>query len=76
MLDPVDGLFGTKLVPFNECINKVLDKSFKNLDEHYYNERNQIANKCGSTACVVLIIGAHIFCANIGDSRAVLSKNG
>lgn len=76
MLDPEKGLFGTKQVPFNECIHNVLDKSFKNLDERYYNERNHLANKCGSTACVVFIIGAHIFCANIGDSRAVLSKNG
>ena len=25
---------------------------------------------------MVLIIGNHIFCANIGDSRAVLSRNG
>lgn len=25
---------------------------------------------------MVLIIGAHIFCANVGDSRAVLSQNG
>lgn len=25
---------------------------------------------------MVLIIGAHIFCANVGDSRAVISKNG
>lgn len=76
MLDPVEGIFGSKQVPFNECINNVLDKSFKNLDELYYSMREKIANKCGSTACVVLIIGTHIFCANVGDSRAVLSKNG
>jgi len=30
----------------------------------------------GSVACLCLVIGDKIFCANLGDSRAILSKNG
>lgn len=29
----------------------------------------------GTTACVVFITDSHIFCANSGDSRAVLCQN-
>lgn len=36
-------------------------------------ERTQ---KCGATASVVCIFGKHIFCANVGDSRSVISRNG
>ena len=32
--------------------------------------------RCGSTAVIVLIIGDRIICANLGDSRAILSKRG
>lgn len=39
-------------------------------------EEEDIAFCCGSTACVVLIVGTKIFCANSGDSRCVLSKKG
>ena len=76
LLDPIDGIYGKNRPNFNACVKKALDKTFYNLDEEYQTQRYQIAGKCGSTACVVLIIGNHIFCANIGDSRAVLSRNG
>eukprot|EP00759_Apiculatamorpha_spiralis_P013986 PhF_6_TR20779/c0_g1_i1/m.29825/K14803/PTC2_3; protein phosphatase PTC2/3 len=32
------------------------------------------AGRSGTTACVVFLTPSHIFCANAGDSRAVLSK--
>jgi len=31
--------------------------------------------KCGAAAVLVMIVGNKIFCANVGDSRAVLSRN-
>ena len=34
-----------------------------------------IATCCGCTACVCLIVGDKIYCANAGDSRAVISRD-
>lgn len=34
------------------------------------------AGLCGCTACVVLLVGDYIYCANAGDSRCVVSKSG
>lgn len=31
---------------------------------------------CGSTAVVCLIIGSQLVCINLGDARALLSRNG
>ena len=36
----------------------------------------EISNKCGAVAVCVLIVGNRVFCANVGDSRAVLCRNG
>jgi len=35
-----------------------------------------VANQCGATAVVVLILGNKLVCANVGDARAVLCRNG
>jgi len=35
----------------------------------------EISYKCGAAAVIVLIIGNRLYCANIGDSRAVLCRN-
>jgi serine/threonine protein phosphatase PrpC len=34
-----------------------------------------IATCCGCTACVCLVVGDKVYCANAGDSRSVLSKS-
>jgi protein phosphatase 2C family protein 2/3 len=59
-------------------VANALTTSFNDLDERFYDKfgENYVAKKCGSTAVLILIVGAHIFCANVGDSRAVLSSNG
>ena len=43
-----------------------LDEKIK---EKYYSEYT------GTTACIVLITDKKIYCANLGDSRAVLYRN-
>jgi protein phosphatase 2C family protein 2/3 len=35
-----------------------------------------VIERSGSCAIVILIVGDMCYCANVGDSRAVLSMNG
>jgi protein phosphatase PTC2/3 len=73
----VEGLYGSNRKGLNTTIGTALKKTFLSIDETFYSlHRLDFANKCGTTACIVLIVGPHIFCANIGDSRAVLSHKG
>jgi serine/threonine protein phosphatase PrpC len=60
----------------NECIANALTQTFRNLDEAFYKEQAEIAGKCGATACITLIFGNRAYIANVGDSRAVLCRNG
>ena len=76
LLDPKEGMFGIDRGGFNECVGKALKKTFQALDEDFLLKEEKNANKCGSTAVLILVIGAHIFCANVGDSRAVISREG
>jgi|LauGreDrversion4_2_1035121.scaffolds.fasta_scaffold160064_1 serine/threonine protein phosphatase PrpC len=57
------------------CIADCLTRTFRNVDESYHKEFPDFAYNCGATACVILIVGNRIFSANVGDSRAVLSRN-
>jgi len=57
------------------CIADCLTRTFRNVDESYHKEFPDFAYNCGATACVILIFGNRIFSANVGDSRAVLSRN-
>lgn len=46
------------------------------MDESYHQEMPEISKKCGAAVVSVLIVGNRVFCANVGDSRAVLCRNG
>jgi serine/threonine protein phosphatase PrpC len=35
----------------------------------------EISYKCGAAGVIVIIIGNRLYCANVGDSRAVLCRN-
>ena len=49
-----------------------MTQAFLKLDADVKNE--DYANDTGTTSCVVLITDTHIYCANAGDSRAVLNN--
>ena len=51
-------------------IKTALEQAFLKLDDEVKNE--DYSNDTGSTSCVVLITPLEIYCANAGDSRAVL----
>jgi serine/threonine protein phosphatase PrpC len=59
----------------NECVVNALKKAFLNLDDEFYSSMQDISIRCGAAAVAVLIIGNRAYCANVGDSRAVLCRN-
>lgn len=44
-------------------------------DVEFHDKYRSYSMQTGSTAVIVLIVGDRIICANVGDSRAVLSRN-
>lgn len=56
----------------NEMYDKALEETFLNIDIKL--KENNI-EEGGSTACVVFVTETKIFCANCGDSRAVLNNS-
>lgn len=64
--------FNNQKVTHKEDYKKVLTETFLNLDKQLKNQ--YYATSIGTTACVVLITKDTIYCANSGDSRAVLCQ--
>ncbi|KAH9425323.1 hypothetical protein DERP_005928, partial [Dermatophagoides pteronyssinus] len=57
-------------------IEEALKNTFIEFDEMMFNNEKMRDELAGSTAVVILIKDHQIYCANIGDSRAVASFNG
>eukprot|EP00401_Gymnodinium_catenatum_P074162 CAMPEP_0117474374 /NCGR_PEP_ID=MMETSP0784-20121206/9251_1 /TAXON_ID=39447 /ORGANISM="" /LENGTH=612 /DNA_ID=CAMNT_0005268597 /DNA_START=42 /DNA_END=1880 /DNA_ORIENTATION=+ len=55
-----------------------LVESFLETDRHYLRlvKEGVLSNECGSAAVVACIVGGCVFCANCGDSRALLCREG
>ena len=51
-----------------------LEKAFVQTDNEL--KKEHYAMEAGTTSCVVLITPDEIYCANAGDSRAVLNRAG
>lgn len=60
----------------NEQLVTCLTKAFKECDMRFKAEHREFAKQCGSTAIVILIMGNKLVSVNLGDARAVLSRNG
>lgn len=62
-----------RVVDSNE-VKDSLARSFEHTSKGLYNESGIDIYFSGSTCVTVLIVGNKIFCANVGDSRAVLAR--
>jgi serine/threonine protein phosphatase PrpC len=51
-------------------------RAFENTDWKFKALFPEAANNCGSTAVVCVILGNKLICANVGDARAILCRNG
>ena len=47
-------------------------KAFSTIHERLMTEKAYNCHLSGSTVCAILFDGLHVYCANAGDSRAVL----
>jgi serine/threonine protein phosphatase PrpC len=45
-------------------------------DAKYKEIHKEVANFCGATAVVCILLGNKLICANVGDARAILCRNG
>jgi len=72
----IDLQAATEIQPSMESIKSAIKKGFLDMDQKLRNmpEVQSGQDKSGSTAVGVIISPAHIFFANCGDSRAVLSR--
>jgi len=61
---------------FYRYIHDCLVKTIEETDMQFYKEYNEYSLTCGSAAIVVIIAGDRIISANVGDSRAVISRGG
>jgi serine/threonine protein phosphatase PrpC len=73
-LDQIDGIKDSEDI--NESLASCINRAFEEADTKYKQKHPAIANQCGATAVVVLVIGNKLVCANVGDARAVLCRNG
>ena len=55
-----------------ECINEAFQKADNKFRELF----GDLAKQSGSTAVVCLIMGKKLICANLGDARAVMCRDG
>jgi serine/threonine protein phosphatase PrpC len=57
-------------------VTDVFTKAYKKLDFEFWQRNEAVAKSSGAAVVSVLILGNTIFCINLGDSRAVLCRNG
>lgn len=73
------GPSGSALVTDERSISTALQRSFLACDEALHQESGEDCGTCGSTGCVTVLRHStprRLWCANTGDSRAVLCRAG
>lgn len=71
--DSIEGLRDS--TELNFTIERCIKKAFENADKKYKEMHQEVANSCGATAVVCILLGNKLVCANVGDARAILCRN-
>jgi serine/threonine protein phosphatase PrpC len=59
----------------NEITDKSIKKAYLNIQNLLQNENNKIDSSLSGTTCTSIIVSQNnVICANVGDSRAILSR--
>ena len=69
-------MFQFFLVVEKGAIEDSLRQSFMQLDDEMHNSEDLMHDLAGTTAIAILIKSGKMYCANVGDSRAVISYAG
>lgn len=70
--DSIQSKYKTQNVDYKQ----LLEASFDELETNVLKLSQEVGCRDGTTACTVTIVGDTIYCANTGDSRAVLCRAG
>ena len=60
----------------NDSLIKSIENAFEITDSRYKKAYPDVCNFCGATAVICLLMGNKLICANVGDARAILCRNG
>lgn len=52
-----------------------MSKTFCELDYEFYQKHSEVADSCGATILVLLIIDSKVYAFNLGDNRGYLSRD-
>ena len=72
--DRFDGIKNTKNIA--KTVKNIFEDTCYLVDNNFVQEFEAKSKNWGSTAVCVLILGDRIYCANVGDARAIISCDG
>ena len=55
---------------------KLAGESYKQTDTDFLDSERDTYRDDGSTASTAVLVGNHLYVANVGDSRTIMSQNG
>lgn len=66
----------TRLTDVVNTLRTAIVKTFREVDQKFYEAFPEHCQTCGSASIICLVFGDRIITVNLGDSRAVLSRKG